>query len=128
MSVFTKIINGEIPSYKIAENDKFFAFLDIFPVAKGHVLVIPKDEIDKVFDLSDELLSEILLFARPIAKTIESVIPCKRVGLSVIGLEVPHAHLHLVPLNNISDMDFTKKLKLSDEELKEIQEKILKAL
>lgn|SRR5690606_665486 len=128
MSVFTKIINGEIPSYKIAENDKFFAFLDIFPVAKGHVLVIPKDEIDKVFDLSDELLSEILLFARPIAKAIESVIPCKRVGLSVIGLEVPHAHLHLVPLNNISDMDFTKKLKLSDEELKEIQEKILKAL
>jgi len=128
MSVFTKIINGEIPSYKIAENDKFFAFLDIFPVAKGHVLVIPKEEIDKVFDLSDELLSEILLFARPIAKAIESVIPCKRVGLSVIGLEVPHAHLHLVPLNNISDMDFTKKLKLSDEELKEIQEKILKAL
>lgn len=128
MSVFTKIINGEIPSYKIAENDKFFAFLDIFPVAKGHVLVIPKEEIDKVFELSDELLSEILLFARPIAKAIESVIPCKRVGLSVIGLEVPHAHLHLVPLNNISDMDFTKKLKLSDEELKEIQEKILKAL
>lgn len=128
MSVFSKIIAGEIPSYKIAENEKFFAFLDIFPVAKGHVLVVPKQEIDKVFDLPDDLLSELLLFARPIAKAIESVIPCKRVGLSVVGLEVPHAHLHLIPLNNISDMGFTNKLKLSEKELKEIQELIVGGL
>ena len=128
MSVFSKIIAGEIPSYKIAENEKFFAFLDIFPVAKGHVLVVPKQEIDKVFDLPDDLLSELLLFARPIAKAIEAVIPCKRVGLSVVGLEVPHAHLHLIPLNNISDMGFTNKLKLSEKELKEIQELIVGGL
>ena len=109
-SLFTKIINGEIPCYKIAENEQFIAFLDVFPVVKGHVLVVPKHEIDKIFDLSDDVLAAMLPFAKPIAKAIEAVIPCKRVGISVIGLEVPHAHLHLVPLNVLSDMDFREKL------------------
>ena len=109
-SIFTKIINGEIPCYKIAENEQFIAFLDVFPVVKGHVLVVPKHEIDKIFDLSDDVLAVMLPFAKPIAKAIEAVIPCKRVGISVIGLEVPHAHLHLVPLNTLSDMDFREKL------------------
>src|SRR6478735_5429687 len=99
MTIFSKIISGEIPSYKIAENDKFFAFLDIFPLVEGHVLVIPKAETDKFFDLETPYLSEILLFAQPIAKAIEKVFDCNRCGVSVIGLEVPHAHLHLVPIN-----------------------------
>jgi histidine triad (HIT) family protein len=109
-SIFTKIINGEIPCYKIAENEQFIAFLDVFPVVKGHVLVIPKQEIDYIFDVPDETLAQMLVFAKPIAKAIQKVVSCKRVGLSVIGLEVPHAHLHLVPLNQLSDMDFTEKL------------------
>lgn len=128
MSIFSKIVKGEISSYKIAENDKFYAFLDIFPVAKGHTLVIPKQEIDKLYDMPDDLLSEILVFAKPIAKAIEKVMPCKRVGISVIGLEVPHAHIHLIPINNITDMDFSEKMKLSDDEMKEIQKKIVDAL
>ena len=129
MTIFSKIIAGEIPSYKIAENDKFFAFLDIFPLRDGHVLVIPKIEIDKFFDVPDEFLSEMLLFAKPIAHAIEKSFKCNRCGMAVVGLEVPHAHLHLVPLNNIDDINFTRgKLKRSPEQLKEAQEKILQAL
>ncbi len=109
-TIFTKIINGEIPCYKIAENEHFFAFLDVFPVVKGHVLVVPKQEIDYIFDVPDDILAAMLVFAKPIAKAIEAVVPCRRVGISVIGLEVPHAHLHLVPLNQLSDMDFREKL------------------
>ncbi|MFN5761358.1 MAG: HIT family protein [Sphingobacteriales bacterium] len=127
MSIFTKIINGEIPSYKIAENDKFYAFLDIFPLQPGHTLVVPKQEIDKFFELTPALLSEILLFAQPIAKAIEQAFDCKRVGIAAIGLEVPHAHLHLVPINSADDLNFTReKLTLSPEEMQSCQEKILK--
>ncbi|HMC84267.1 MAG TPA: HIT family protein [Chitinophagaceae bacterium] len=126
MTIFSKIIAGQIPSYKIAENDLFFAFLDIAPLREGHTLVIPKTETDKFFDLSDDYLSQILLFAKPIAHAIEKAFNCNRCGLSVIGLEVPHAHLHLVPIDSISDLDFKKtKLKPSQEELKATQTKIL---
>ncbi len=129
MTLFSKIIAGEIPSYKIAENDKFFAFLDIFPLTDGHVLVIPKIETDKFFDVPDEYLGEMLLFAKPIAKAIEKSFKCNRCGMAVVGLEVPHAHLHLVPINNIDDLNFTRgKLKRSAEQLKAAQEKILKAI
>src|SRR4051812_1571582 len=121
-SIFTKIIAGEIPSYKIAENEHFFAFLDIFPVKVGHVLVVPKQETDKLLDLGDQLLSEMLAFAKPITKAIERAFPCDRCGLSVIGLEVPHAHMHLVPINSSDDLNFTRhKLKLSPEQLAEVQ-------
>lgn len=126
MTIFSKIIAGEIPSYKISENEKFYAFLDIFPLVKGHVLVVPKVETDQFFDLSADYLSEILLFARPIAKSIERTFDCNRCGISVLGLEVPHAHLHLIPINHADDMNFTReKLKLSPNELKEIQELIV---
>jgi histidine triad (HIT) family protein len=126
MTIFSKIIAGEIPSYKIAEDDQFFAFLDIFPLVEGHVLVIPKLEVDKFFDVPDEYLSRMLVFAKPIAKAMEKSFPCNRVGLSVIGLEVPHAHLHLVPINGMDDLNFTRgKLKLSPEQLKGAQDKIL---
>jgi histidine triad (HIT) family protein len=129
MTIFSKIIAGEIPSYKIAENEYFFAFLDIFPMAKGHVLVVPKVETDHFFGLEEDLLSKILLFSKPIAKAIEQCFPCNRCGISVMGLEVPHAHLHLVPINNADDLNFTRsKLKLSDNELKSIQESLLTAL
>lgn len=129
MTIFSKIIAGEIPSYKIAENNKFFAFLDIFPIVKGHVLVVPKTEVDKIFDLGDDYLSELLVFAKPIAKAIEKSFPCDRCGIEVIGLEVPHAHVHLVPINSSDDLNFTRhKLKLSTEEFKEIQKKIVDAL
>jgi histidine triad (HIT) family protein len=129
MTIFSKIIAGEIPSYKIAENQKFFAFLDIFPLMKGHVLVVPKTEVDNMFDLPDEYLSELLVFARPIAKAIERSFHCNRCGMEVVGLEVPHAHLHLIPINSSDDLNFTrKKLKMSDEELKMVQEKILENL
>lgn len=125
MTIFSKIIAGEIPSYKISENEKFYAFLDISPLAKGHVLVVPKVETDQFFDLSADYLAEILLFARPIAKAIERTFDCNRCGISVMGLEVPHAHLHLVPINNADDLNFTReKLKLSPEEFTEIQELI----
>ncbi|MFZ9299495.1 MAG: HIT family protein [Chitinophagaceae bacterium] len=127
MSIFTKIVNGDIPSYKIAENDKFYAFLDIFPLQPGHTLVVPKQEIDKFFELTPALLSEILVFAQPIAKAIEQAFDCKRVGIAAIGLEVPHAHLHLVPINSADDLNFTReKLTLSPEEMQSCQEKILK--
>ena len=129
MSIFTKIIRGEIPSYKIAESDKFYAFLDIFPLVEGHVLIVPKQETDNLFDLPDELLSEILVFAKPIAKAMESVFDCNRVGISVVGLEVPHAHIHLVPINSADDLNFTRgKKKFSEQEFKATQQKILRAL
>jgi histidine triad (HIT) family protein len=129
MTIFSKIIAGEIPSYKIVENERFFAFLDIFPLVKGHVLVVPKTEIDNMFDLPDTYLSELLVFAQPIAKAIEKSFPCNRCGISVVGLEVPHAHLHLIPINSADDLNFTRpKLKLSAAELKEVQEAIVSAL
>jgi len=129
MTLFSKIIAGEIPSYKIAENDKFFAFLDIFPLTDGHVLVIPKIETDKFFDVPDDYLAEMLLFAKPIAKAIEKSFKCNRCGMAVVGLEVPHAHLHLVPINNIDDLNFTRgKVKRSPEQLKAAQEKIIQAI
>ena len=129
MTIFSKIIAGEIPSYKIAENDKFFAFLDIFPLVEGHVLVVPKMEVDKFFDVPDQYLAEILLFAKPIAQAIENSFPCNRCGISVVGLEVPHAHLHLIPINSADDLNFTRgKLKLSPDQLKAIQEKIVSKL
>ena len=116
-SIFSKIISGEIPSYKIAENEKFFAFLDIMPLAIGHTLVVPKKEIDYIFDLPENLLAEMMVFSKYVAKKIEKSIKCDRIGVSVIGLEVPHAHIHLIPINSIADMDFSKeKLKLSHEE------------
>lgn len=125
MTVFTKIIRGEIPSYKIAENDSFYAFLDIFPLVKGHTLIVPKIEIDKFFDLRDDLLGEMLLFAKPIAESLERHFPCNRVGISVVGLEVPHAHMHLIPINTADDMNFSRpKLKLSEEEFRAIQQQI----
>src|SRR3954462_15854706 len=125
MSVFTKIIKGEIPSYRIAENDSFYAFLDISPLVKGHTLIVPKEEEDKFFDVREDLLGEWLLFAKPVARAIEKVFPCNRVGISVIGLEVPHAHMHLVPINSADDLNFTRpKLNASQEELREVQEKI----
>lgn len=129
MTIFSKIIAGEIPSYKIAENDKFFAFLDIFPLVEGHTLVIPKIEVDNLFDVPDDYLSEMLVFAKPIAKAIEKSFRCNRCGLAVVGLEVPHAHIHLVPLSGVNDINFTRnKLKLKPEQLKAAQEKILRNL
>jgi histidine triad (HIT) family protein len=129
MTIFSKIIAGQIPSYKIAENDKFFAFLDIFPLVEGHVLVVPKIEVDKIFDVPDEYLSEMLVFAKPIAKAIERSFRCDRCGISVIGLEVPHAHMHLVPINGMDDLNFTRgKIKMSPEQLKAAQEKIISSL
>lgn len=129
MTIFSKIINGSIPSFKIAENEQFFAFLDIFPLVEGHVLVVPKREEDKFFDLSEEELAGMMAFARPIAKAIEKAFPCNRCGISVVGLEVPHAHMHLLPINEADDLNFTRpKLKLSTEELKAVQVKLLAAL
>lgn len=129
MTIFSKIIAGEIPSYKIAENDRFFAFLDIFPMTEGHTLVVPKTETDKVFDLDDAFLAEMLLFAKPIAKVLEASFNCDRVGIATIGLEVPHAHLHLVPINSADDLNFTRpKLKLTEDQFKTIQQTILEKL
>jgi histidine triad (HIT) family protein len=129
MTIFSKIIEGSIPSYKIAESDKFVAFLDISPLVKGHTLVVPKIEIDKLFDLPDEFLSEMLLFAKPIAHAIEQVFDCNRCGISVVGLEIPHAHMHLIPINSADDLNFSrKKLSLSKEEFQRVQEKITSAL
>ncbi len=126
MTIFSKIIAGEIPSYKIAEDERFFAFLDIFPLVEGHTLVIPKTEVDNMFDLNNDYLSSLLVFAKPIAKAIEKSFECNRCGMAVVGLEVPHAHLHLVPINTIDDLNFTKgKLKMSNEQLKSTQERIL---
>ena len=125
MTLFSKIIAGEIPSYKIAENENFFAFLDIFPLMRGHTLVIPKIEVDKFFDVPDNYLSEILTFSKPIAHAIKKAYPCDRIGVSVIGLEVPHAHIHLIPINSANDLNFTQpKPQASPEDLKIAQEKI----
>ncbi len=124
-TIFSKIISGEIPAYKVAEDDRFLAFLDISPLAKGHTLVIPKQEVDYVFDLSDELLSDLLVFAKGVAKKVEKAVPCKRIGVTVIGLEVPHTHIHLIPINSVSDMNFAKpKLSFSEKEMEEVAEKI----
>jgi histidine triad (HIT) family protein len=126
MTLFSKIIAGEIPSYKIAENEKFFAFLDIFPLRMGHVLVIPKNETDKFFDLPDEYLAEMLVFAKPIAHAIEKAFKCKRCGISVVGLEVPHAHMHLIPISSANDLNFAQaKPRVSREDLERSQQKIL---
>ncbi len=125
-SIFSKIINGEIPSYKIAENDLFYAFLDVFPLVPGHTLVVPKKETDYIFDLSKEELDSIFSFSRPIAKAIEKAFPCKRCGIAVIGLEVPHAHVHLVPIQTADDLNFTReKLKPTQEALQQAQAAIL---
>lgn len=124
-SIFSKIVSGEIPCYKIAENEQFLAFLDINPLVKGHTLVIPKREVDYIFKLTEEELAGLMIFARKIALAIDKVMPCKRVGVAVIGLEVPHAHIHLIPINGVYDIDFQQpKLKLLPEELSEIAEKI----
>lgn len=124
-SIFTKIINGDIPSYKIAEDENFYAFLDINPLKKGHTLVVPKIEQDYVFDLSDKSLQELVLFSKRVAKAMKETIPCLRIGVSVIGLEVPHAHIHLVPIDHINDMSFNRpKMILDPETMKEIQEAI----
>jgi len=129
MTLFSKIISGEIPAYKIAENEQFFAFLDIFPLREGHTLVVPKTEVDKFFDVPDAYLANLLLFARPIARAIEAAFDCNRCGLAVIGLEVPHAHVHLVPIDQADDLNFTRpKLKLNPEQFKAIQEKIQQRL
>ena len=128
-TLFTKIINGEIPCYKIAEDDNYFAFLDINPLARGHTLVIPRIEIDYLFDLDDDLIAGLHVFARKIARAIDRVMDCKRVGVVVLGLEVPHAHLHLIPINSLYDIEFSRpKLKLAVEEFEEIAEKIRAAL
>jgi len=129
MTIFSKIIAGQIPSYKIAEDERFFAFLDIAPLREGHTLVVPKLETDKFFDLPADYLSAMLVFARPIAHAIERAFDCNRCGLSVVGLEVPHAHLHLIPIDSADDLNFTRgKLKLTAEQMKAAQEKILKKL
>ena len=127
-SIFTKIINGEIPSYKVGENEYCYAFLDIQPIVKGHVLVVPKKEVDYIFDLDDELYIELTRFAKQIAKKMNLVFDCERIGVSVVGLEVPHAHIHLFPINSVSDMDFSRpKLSLSSSEMEEIAAKIRNA-
>lgn len=129
MTIFSKIINGEIPSYKIAENDLFFAFLDIFPLREGHTLVVPKVEVDNLFDLPADYLSQMLVFAQPIAKAIEKSFPCNRCGITVIGLEVPHAHMHLIPISSSNDLNFMQsKMNVSEEQLQKAQQKILQNL
>ena len=129
MTLFTKIIQGTIPSYKIAESEKFFAFLDIFPLQKGHTLIVPKLEVDKLFDVPDEYLAELLLFAKPIAKAIETSFECNRVGMVTVGLEVPHAHLHLIPIHQAKDMEFSgPKLSFTPEEMIIIQNEIVSKL
>lgn len=129
MTIFSRIINGEIPCYKIAESDKFIAFLDIEPLVPGHVLVVPKIEVDKIFDVPDDYLAAMLVFAKPIAHAIEKTFDCNRCGISVVGLEVPHAHMHLVPISSASDLNFTRpKNKTTQEELKSVHEKLRTAL
>ena len=124
-SIFTKIIQGEIPSYKVAEDERFFAFLDIRPLARGHTLVIPKKEEDYIFDLEDDLLADMIVFSKKVGLAIEKVIPCKRMGMTVLGLEVPHAHIHLVPINSVYDIDFKKPpVEMDQEEFIELAAKI----
>ena len=129
MTLFSKIISGEIPSYTIAENERFFAFLDIYPLREGHTLVVPKLEVDRFFDLPDDYLAGLILFAKPIAHAIERSFDCNRCGLSVVGLEVPHAHLHLIPIDHADDLNFTRpKKKLTPDQLRSAQDKILRHL
>ena len=128
-TIFTKIVNGEVPSYKIAEDERFYAFLDINPLVKGHTLVIPKKEVDYIFDIEDKDFKDLFLFAKKVAVGIKKVIPCEKIGVAVIGLEVPHTHIHLIPLKTMDDIDFGRpKLKLSQEEFKDILRKITEAL
>jgi histidine triad (HIT) family protein len=128
-TIFSRIIKGELPSYKIAEDENYIAFLDINPLAKGHTLVVPKEETDYIFDLDDNLLSGMTVFAKRVAKAIQQTIPCKRIGVAILGLEVAHAHIHLIPINELGDINFMRpKLQLSPEELREISEKIKDAL
>ena len=129
MTIFSKIIKGEIPSYKIRENEKFYAFLDVYPLREGHTLVIPKVEVNRLFDLGDDYLSEMLVFAKPIALAIEKSFRCNRCGITVIGLEVPHAHMHLIPINSANDLNFTQsKIRVSEKQLQQAQQKILEQL
>ena len=127
MTLFSRIIKGEIPCFKIAESEQFIAFLDVFPLREGHVLVVPKVEVDKIFDLPDSYLQEMLVFAKPIAKAIEKTFPCARCGVEVIGLEVPHAHMHLIPINTSNDLNFAHlgKVRVADEVLQQVQSRIL---
>ena len=128
-TIFSRIVKGEIPCYKIAEDDRFFAFMDINPVAKGHTLVIPKREVDYIFSLEDNEIADMMVFAKKVAKAIEKAVPCKRIGVAVIGLEVPHAHIHLIPINQEGDMDFKKEhVHMSEEEFKEVQARIVAQL
>ena len=128
-TIFTRIANGEIPSYKVAEDDRFYAFLDINPVAKGHTLVIPKNEVDYLFDIDDDLYRDYLLFAKKVAVGLKQAVPCEKVGVAVIGLEVPHAHIHLIPLNSMDDINFSKpKLKFTSEEFRELVLKITESI
>ena len=128
-SIFSRIVKGEIPSHKIAEDENYYAFLDINPLAKGHTLVIPKKEIDYIFDLEDDLLAGMQVFSKRIAKAIEKAVPCKRIGIAVLGIEVPHAHIHLIPINRIDDINFARpKLSLSNEELADIADRIRQEL
>ena len=126
MTIFSKIIRGDIPSYKIRENERFYAFLDVYPLREGHTLVIPKVEVNRLFDLEDDYLSEMLVFAKPIAHAIEKSFRCNRCGITVIGLEVPHAHMHLIPINSANDLNFTQsKIKVTEKQLQQAQQKIL---
>ena len=128
-SIFSKIVAGEIPAYKVAESNEFLAFLDIAPLAEGHLLVIPKEEVDNLFDLDDETYTGLMIFAKIVATAMKKAIPCNRIGVTVIGLEVPHAHIHLIPINGLHDMDFTRpKLKFTPEEFEAITEKIKEGL
>lgn len=127
-SIFTKIINREIPAHVVAEDEWFIAFLDVSPLAKGHTLVVPKQEIDYIFNVPDTLLADLMVFAKAVALKVEKAVPCKRIGVSVIGLEVPHTHIHLIPINTVSDMNFSRpKLAFSAEEMSEVAEKIRQA-
>ncbi len=128
-TIFSKILAGEIPCYKIAENDQFLSFLDVSPVAAGHALVIPKTAVDYIFDMEDDHLADMHLFAKKVAKALKSVVPCKKVGVAVVGLEVPHAHIHLIPMNSIGDMNFTgERLKMSQEEFEKLASSIAAAM
>jgi len=126
-SLFTKIVNGEIPAYKVAEDDRYLAFLDVFPTAKGHTLVIPKQQIDYLFDLDDELYLGLMAFAKKVAAAVEQAVPCRRIGVAVVGLEVPHAHVHLIPINSMQDMNFAHKKQFSKEEFEAVADKIRQA-
>ncbi len=127
-SIFTKIIEGEVPSYKVAEDENFIAFLDINPNSKGHTLCVPKEEIDKVFDMGEHLYLQLMQFSRKVAIAIEKTVPCKRVGMAVVGLEVPHVHVHLIPLNEMDDFRFTKKVKMRSEEFEQLARSIKEKL